>query len=457
MDDRVPPTPENVIPIKQKRAEKRKAQGDSDKIPEGTRYRMLAEAMNAEIFSPLPEFKVKFNLIEVAKDLFEPATIADDGIVTLVTKNTVFSAIMDYCHGPLAGMPEFSLTPKRCAEAYRTWELATEPKPTPKTVRFKSESGLCWQRLTFDLEEDYEAAKTPSWDTLFNGIANEDARSAVKAWIWSLFVPESYCQEYVWIHGPGQNGKGCLSRFLYKIMDKSAQFLSVIPPKPNQFWTRQFINKRLVVAPDCENRDLPASGLFKSMTGGDPQGIEVKWGGFHNAVFNAKWLFTGQELPNISSEKSDKRRAIFARMETIHKWTSGFEDKLWAEGGAFLWDCMKTYEERCPNHGPIAALNHDLEDWVSTLEENFQVAFDQNFRVEEGAVVEPRVMQEILNREFDTRAQRLSFTNWIERTYGVRKRSIRVAGNANPTKGYLGMAPREAGTVLPVSHFDPQM
>lgn len=431
--------PGKVIAIGEKRA-KKNAQEDSEKIPEGARYRMIADAMNGEPFSPLPEFKVKYKLVRTALDMEEPATVSNDGVVTIVGQAQVMKDIMAYCHNDLGGHPEFSLTPVRVREAYKAWHLYTQPIDAPKTVRFKSDPGLCYRRLPFDLEEDWDAAKTPHWDRLFAGITDPNALKAAKAYIWSIIEEMSYLQQYLWIFGTGGNGKGCLVRLLHRAMGNSTHFLSMIPNQPNQFWTRTLIGKRLIAAPDCQNRAFPASGLFKTLTGGDPIGGEVKGGGTFTFIPHAKWIFTGQELPALSSEASDRRRAIFVRMEGEAKWESGFEEYLWEEMAAMLWDCKMTYEELCPNHGPIPAENKELEEWVSVLEEDFDVIFQTNFAIDESALVEPRQMQEVLNREFDKRSQRLAFAAWMDRTHGVRKKQVRLG--SRKFWAYPGIAPK---------------
>jgi hypothetical protein len=184
--------------------------------------------------------------------------------------------------------------------------------------------------------------------------------------------------------------------------------------------------------PDCGNFKFPSAGLFKTLTGGDPITIEKKGQQAYTALLNCKFLFTSNELPSLSSEKSDKRRAIFCRMADGDRvvWSADFEDRLWAEGGAFLWHCLERYRALCPNHGPIPVDNKDLAEWVSILEEPFEQVFETWFEKtdSEGDYVLPDTMQMILRGEWPgKRGTQLEFLKWLERSHKVRKKHFRLS------------------------------
>lgn len=420
-DDSLPP---NVIAMKDKKKEK--SRETPEKIPEGTLLISIADAINKEPHPalPLPEFPQKFLLVEAAPGVSEIVRPTHDGVLTPAAEAEVVAAIMSYCHNNLAGQPEYAFTHRRAVECMKTWKSFTPPMTQPPAVRFLSDQGYCWQRLPFDLVYDY----TTHWDILLDGIKDQVQQRAIKAWIGSLFFDESYRQQYVWIWGSGGNGKGCIARFLKKVMGKSAHFISNIPKEPNQFWTRQFINKRLIVVPDCANYHFPASGLFKTLTGDDPIQMENKGGAHFSADIHCKFLFTGQEMPNLSSEHSDRRRAIFARLEAKPEWKAGFEDRLWEEGGAFLNSCIEIYKKECPDHGPIACGNEDLDDWISTLEEPTEEFFNERFVLDPGGALTPTEMQDVLSRFSHRRGPQLEFLKWLDRTHGVRKKNERLDG-----------------------------
>ncbi len=430
MADELPP---NVLSLEKRK--KKKSREEEAKIPEGKIFVSVAEAINHEPHPelPLPEFPERFLLIEVAPGVSEIARPDERGVLTPASENEVVNAIMAFCHSQLHFDPAYAFTHRRAVECMKTWKSFTLAMRPPPAVRFLSNEGYCWQRLPFDLE----IAPTPHWDRLFGGIQSKAQQRAIKAWIGSLFFQESYRQQYVWIWGSGGNGKGCIARFLHRVMGKSAHFISSIPREPNQFWTRQFVNKRLIVIPDCGNYHFPASGLFKTLTGDDPIQMEIKGGSLYSATIDCKFFFTGQEMPNLSSEHSDRRRAIFARLEARPEWQAGFEDRLWGEGGAFLNDCIQIYREECPDHGPIPTENEDLDDWISTLEEPMEEFFNEWLEVDPEGAVTPTQMQATLRYLSARRGPQLEFLKWLDRTHGVRKLTIREEGAT--FKSYRGV------------------
>ncbi len=213
-----------------------------------------------------------------------------------------------------------------------------------------------------------------------------------------------------------------------------------MPQEPNQFWTNQLANKRLVIFPDCENYHFPTKGLFKSLSGDDPITIEPKMKAPYTTLLDCKFLFTSNQLPALSSEWSDLRRAIFVRLDGGAEWSEGFEDRLWEEAAQFLTNCLVVYEKACPTHGPIP-VDHDaseLSSWVSTIEEHFEEAFSEWFTLDENGYVTPSDMQRILKSVASKRGPQLEFLKWMDRTYQIRKRAVRLSSEI-PVKRYVGL------------------
>jgi len=392
---------------------------------QGELYRFIGDAINHSKFSNMPTFPRNFHVIEQAPGITNVIERSFDDTIEAVPDSSVSAAILKFCKKELGGSKAYALTDRQAMECARTWRESTDPVALPDVaaVRWKSEPGLCWHRVPFDLDTSGFA---PTWYGLLNKMENTDSASAIMNFIGSLFDPDSYRQQYCWIFGPGGNGKGAITRFLYNVFGQSAHFLTSIPREPNQFFTRQFVNKRLIVVPDCENYSFPAGGLFKSLTGDDPIHVEPKHKQPYTTTLNCKFLFTSNQMPSLSSERADMRRAIFARLDGTPDWDAGFEERLWAEGGAFLHDCIASYNEACPNNGPIPAPTKEgeLGDWVATLEEPFIEVFNEWFEAGAGEVA-PGDMQMILKQCFPKRHSQIEFLRWVDRTHGVRKRTVR--------------------------------
>lgn len=399
----------------------KKSQG---KVPINEIYSQIANTIIGNSAANRLGFDGSFRVYEPSPGIREVVTIAPDEVVTVVNPETIVAEIMAYGQKLKNVMPEYCLSHAQALEAMKVWRSLAPPIPKPQVIRWQSEPGTCWRRVPFDPMDNLE--NLPTWESLIAKIDDKDARDAVLCWIGSLFVPGSYRQQYVWIYGGGGNGKGAIARFLQKIFGSASHFISHVPREPNQFFTSQLLNKRLVILPDCENYSFPASGLFKTLSGGDPINIEKKGRDPYTEILDIMFFFTSNQLPNISSGRSDMRRAIFARMEDGGQWAPDFEEKLWDEGGGFIHHCMAMHAYHCPTGGPVPVANVELKEWVSTLEEPMEEAFSEHFALSPDGYTLPREMQATVNALWDRRGQQLAFMKWMERTHGVRKKNHRL-------------------------------
>jgi len=353
---------------------------------------------------------------------------------------------MDYTATTLASMREYALTHRAAVEAVSTWIAVTTPLVDIPHTRWLSEPGHCWRRLPFDLiPDDGDVSLTPTWNDLLGRIEDRDASEAFKAWIGSLFAPGSYRQQYVWMYSAGGNGKGAITRFLHKVFGAGAHFLSNIPREPNQFWTSQLIGRRLVVVPDCDNAKFPSSGLFKTISGDDPITIEPKGKPAYTDTLDCKFMFTSNARPELTSMGADMRRAIYVELGGGATWEADFEDRLWSEGGAFLWGCVEAYKGLCADHRPIpVGENEALTTLVSSLEEPQAVAFERWFEKLDGAFVAREDMARIAEIEWPGKQGMYSkFKAWMERTHDVRVQRPRLPCGGRPYR-YVGIRRKRA-------------
>ncbi len=244
------------------------------------------------------------------------------------------------------------------------------------------------------------------------------------------------------------DGKGAINRFLAKIF--GGAYCAKQPPKVgDKFWTFGLIGKRLVAFPDCNDVRFVTSGLFKSLTGGDP--VDV----------TAKYFFYSNEKPKISSEKADTRRIIYCEFEPTPLISDPtFEDRLWEEGGAFLARCIDSYTSAHPTPGPIVCEQPQLADWLSVVEERFEVIYEQHFcrpahphdtvtglngltweEVQQRAIA-PLRMQQILAHYFRSSVQSGEFLKWLEVKHGVKKKTLHLSRDTHQPKVYVGLAER---------------
>ncbi len=294
-----------------------------------------------------------------------------DGLCTAVNERYLEHTVAKYLADILItdATDAWVFTAKDVSEFARLWITYAEPVPEPKAWTFKSSTERAFTRLPWDLEP----GPTPTWDDL---LSRASAPEALCAYLGSLFVDESDRQQYLWIYGVGNDGKGSLFRFLHRCFGSSFGN-EYVPKGKDNFWTSGLLNKRVIIFPDCNDSEFVTTGLFKSLTGGDPVRIELKGKQAFTALISAKFIYGSNDKPKISGQKSDLRRLIYCELRT---WAgepdANFEKRLWSEGGAFIKKCLQAYEKASPNHGVIGIDQDDVELLASHTEEEYASVAD---------------------------------------------------------------------------------
>lgn len=407
------------VDIKEKREEK--AAVKKSKPKKADFYKTIARAINRDPFNFLGDFPKTLHTVELKSGVRLPVKETSPGVVEITEEEMVMYSIIDYCHNLVtpSGKEQYSFTVKEAKEATQFWIAHTKPIPTPKMVRWADEEGYTYRRLPWPLA----TGETPVFDEMMSRTTNKDA---LMAFIGSLFVEDADTQQYVWIHGQGQNGKSALTRFLKDALGIAYRALMV--PKGEgamRFWTLNLLDCRLGVFADTNDTDFITGGLFKSLTGGDPIPCEIKGGAQFTNEMNCKFIFLSNSRPSIASEKADMRRLILCEMEEIKcEPDPNYARKLWAEGGYFLSKCLHTYALMCPNNKQIPVNNsEDVSDWVSSVEEEFETFLQQYFVLDKNKCILPWQLQEKLAQNWDRRAPQKQFKEWLERTHRIRKKT----------------------------------
>lgn len=397
-------------------------------------YRKIAEAIDGKNASPVPDFPYRFHVVEPSPGTRLIAQETEPMVLHYVSEKAVVHAILQYAHAlylPRTG-DGVGFEHKHASEAMKFWRGYVEPIPEPKMVSWPGEEGYTLRRLPWEMKK----GDTPLFNEMMGRTTNAEA---LQCFIGSLFFSQADLQQYVWIKGLGQNGKGALSRFLRRALN-GAYSSQTVPTIGDKFWTSGLIGARLVVFPDCNNRTFVSSGLFKSLTGGDPVKIEQKGQQPFTTELKAKFMFLSNETPHLSSEKADMRRAIYCEMQEIkEKPRAGYEDDLWLEGGRFLAKCFSLYSEKCNGHGQIEIKDNEaLDNVVTSLEEEFEVAVQKHFKVGPSQNCLPTHFQKKLDFIWprDKKSQ-YEFRAWLERKHAVRKKTSRDHGDA---KIYTGIS-----------------
>ena len=405
-------------------------------------YYQLHFVMNGFNLGKWPDFPKNFHVMTDERGVKTVIEESDRKVCRYVSDELVIDAIAQYCFKQLLPFnPEAQLSNDEARACFKLWRSLTpsfEAEIVP--VAQKSEDVLCWHRLNFDFED----GPTPTFDEMFSRASNA---LAIKAWIGSLLVKDADRQQYVWIYGQGNNGKGALARFLREIMGPA--YCSQQPPtEGDRFWVSGILGKRLVVFPDCNDFNWPRTGLFKMITGNDAVKVEEKGKQPYTSELCAKLLHLSNDPPNISGSTADLRRAIYSEFQPITVKPipdSCYQKRLSSEGPAFMKQCMELYLEHCPNHGAVPVDLQGVEDIIEQNEERYWYLFMQNFEVmpDDGAIsrsrpfVSPSKFQDIFKSEKIEFKKQRAFFEYIERSFGVKRQSVKTE-DGRVVKRYLG-------------------
>lgn len=396
-------------------------------------YLTVTNVINREPWTVnMPEFPVRFHTVEVEDGVPLIVEEGTDGVCKFSCLENVAHHILRYVTRQLSGETEaYAWTAQQAIACSKFWHMMTTPKKMPDAILWDDESGRCFHRMPWSRQGRDELP--PTWAEIMSRLSNS---KAICQWIGSIFDPLSDLQQYVWIYGTGQNGKGCILRFFDKALCGS--YSSQQPPaRDDKFWTSGLKGRRLVAFPDCNNVTFVTTGLFKSLTGGDAQRIEEKGKQPYTCHLPCKFLYMSNARPALSSEMADVRRAIYGEIKPITVPPDArYEERLWAEGGDFLRYCIRQYAEAC-GHGPVRDIDSaELDQWISTVEESFEVIFDRYLQVARPGVNQaeretpfctPDEINSIIDQEIGRDKKRESeFRAWLERTHGVKKKRVKL-------------------------------
>lgn len=366
-----------------------------------------------------------------AEGIFKPISIISDNdpeIVKLIPPSVVAAHLVKALAKGKSSLD--MLTARDADHAIAYWLYVTPPVPPPRPFAWPGESGLAYARLPWKAE----AGEIPTWERILGRMSN---RHAFMAWIGSLFDEKSYEQQYVWIHGKGLEGKGAINRFLRSVFGPA--YCTKQPPNRwgDKFWTHELLGKRLVVFPDCDDTSFVATGLFKSLTGGDPVTVEGKGEMAYTTKLNAKYMLFSNERPSLSSDVADRRRIIYCEIEPRSKDDPvdvDFEGKMWIEGGAFLGKCIEAYS---PTAGQaIKTDDESIGEWIETVEMNFAETFDFYFieTDDKAKWLTGEQLQRTIRWKLKSRKEQIAFISWLERVKGIKRQTVDKGGSVKKYK-----------------------
>lgn len=404
------------------------------RIPPARFYGKFTDLMNqvADLLSghlKYPPFPQRFMVYKpgFGGDLI--LEVGDKQIVTIVDKAYVVKCIVKYTREHMLCEDAFTWTHRQCGECFDFWASAThEHKEEIPAFRWKDEPGLTFHRLPWDKPQapyDTTLDRAPLFKELMSRISNS---KPLMQFIGSLFDYTSARQQYVYLFGDGDDGKGSLISLLKNVFARS--FANERPPgKNDKFWTGGLLGKRVIAFEDCDDPGFVTKGLFKALTGGDSERVETKnEGSGFTAKFNLKFIFTSNEELEITNKKADIRRLIYCpidpRDDIKHPRRISYQEDLFNEGEAFLEACIGMYQEIPYGHDiPVKSIADDpqLDKIVSSSNERFELFFVENLHLFPGKKIRAIDLYKVAFPYFGKNADVKKFKSYLKKTYGVKE------------------------------------
>jgi hypothetical protein len=401
--------------------------GDTKALGKVPGFEILLQAAACSPLSLLPVFTPRLRLVQIG-ELLKLCQEGPGEVLKILNDDDSVRAVRAYLATKILhvdlwrpSFENYDVAKMRHFLDFLTANLPVVENVAP--VRFLSDPGFCWRRLDFDLADDSLDA------TALDGFLSRCSDpQAVGQWIGSLFV-ESPREQYLWLHGEGGDGKSTLVRFLARLLGDGYRS-RVVPQPGDRFWTAGVVGASLVAFNDTNNYGFPASGLFKSLTGGDAVQVEEKGKPLKNVTISAKFIFTSNEKPKLSSERADRRRAIYIEVAALpddqRDWN--IDNVLWNDRANIISQCVSLYQRMKSTGGQITCDLSKLDELISDNEMEYEAVFEKWFIEEPGAHIAAVRFAEIMSLQYKQRHDGTQFRAWLSRSGKSKSIKTRIQG-----------------------------
>jgi hypothetical protein len=237
-------------------------------------------------------------------------------------------------------------------------------------------------------------AETPAWDEFLNRLSVPDI---FLSFIWSIYEPNNFGRQVLWLHGPGNDGKSRVVNALSKYVGLRAVAAISQGNTNSQFFNSAVYGKRLAVFGDCMNTRLISTNAIHTLVGGDTVSVEGKGKqAFPGRVF-CRVVVGSNYPPEIDNTPNQTSRLLYLRVSPLQNTASNslpagddasFEGRLLVEMPALLTKAKMAYLRRCPNNGRIEVSKEEFEAMMlhakSEIQEFIEQFCTENMRISEG-------------------------------------------------------------------------
>jgi len=290
----------------------------------------------------------------------KPCIADDDQVITLLTVEGVASEILAYID---SNHTDYLVDHDLATKIVKTYLLRATPIEDVSLTREINEPGYCYHRqpynmLQWEITEEEMQGTCELFHEWLGRVKHN--KQAVVHWLGSLFVPQATNQQYLVLKGEGMDGKGALLNCLADFFGPT--FASTFGEKvKGDRWTTSTLNKRVVAFPDAQNLAFLNSEVFKSITGGNPVPYRFLYQEEFSAPSEAFFIVCTNEDVDVTGMKSDRRRRIYAEMESARTQVKDYQQNLKDEAQIFFSYCRQQYLKNCEIGMPIP-VDDSVED-----------------------------------------------------------------------------------------------
>ena len=394
---------------------------------------LLIEGIKEELGSDIPKFTRRFKRFQQPGSPIRVLEVYADEVVKFIETSDVAAALATWLRS-LEDHPDFwrfekLLTPKTCEEVAKAWLIQFAEDcliETPRAVRFKSDPGLCFHRLPFDLVER-ETLDAPTWQEILGRMTNAEAFAMRVA---SLFDPRTSRRQVVWLHGPAKSGKSVALEALGKLMGDAFTSLDC---EFDRFWKAPLVGKRMVVVNESASSFL-RNDKFKAITGDDMHLINDKLEKKFTAHMEVIMFFSSNEAPHVPKDEALLSRVIECRVspvpDDVRRRSDAVKAKLWKEMENFVGWAWHLYKKSTDSIGVIPCDRTGLLEASEDFEGDATDFLHRHFVKASGQYVLASKVDELMRSCWVTlNARQLGEWREIWKREGVVLERIRIEGD----------------------------
>lgn len=295
----------------------------------------------------------------------------DDEVVKFVETSDVAAALASWFRSfedhPDWWRFEWLLTPKHCEEVAKAWLMGfseNKLEKVPRAVRFKSEPGLCFHRLPFDLKPR-ETLEAPAWQEFFGRMTNSEAFAMRVASMFDFTTPR---RQIVWMHGPAKSGKSVVLETLAKLMGDA---YTALDSDFDRFWKAPLVGKRMVIVNESTSKFL-RDDRFKAITGDDLHLINDKSEKKFTVNMEVIMFFASNERPHVPNDEALLSRIIDCRVSAVppgsRRRAHVIKEALWREMEALIGWGWHLYQAKADEMGLIPRDGAELAEVADEYE-----------------------------------------------------------------------------------------